>query len=101
MLVCTDSLPDIEEKKTSLVEVVQSLNEYINDENPILRGKAVSYLTAILRQLAPKSLSRQQIQALTTFFCERIQDGGAVAGLETLQAQDRFGRELAVDTAHA
>lgn len=80
---------------------MQSLGEYINDEDPILRGKAVSYLTAVIRELPPKFLSRQQIQVLTMFFCNRIRDGGAVAGLETLQKLDRFYRELAEEVARA
>ncbi|PYH97814.1 hypothetical protein BO71DRAFT_372404 [Aspergillus ellipticus CBS 707.79] len=92
---------DVESKKTSLIEVVQSLGEYINDEDAILRGKAVSYLTAVIRALPPKFLSRQQIQVLTTFFSDRIEDGGAVAGLETLQKLDRFNKALAEEVAQA
>ncbi|KAF4228180.1 hypothetical protein CNMCM6805_002298 [Aspergillus fumigatiaffinis] len=92
---------DVENKRTTLIEVVQSLGEYINDEDPILRGKAVSYLTAVIRALPPKYLSRQQIQVLTTFFCDRIEDGGAVAGLDTLQKLDRFNDALAEEVAQA
>ncbi|KAL4890612.1 putative DNA repair/transcription protein [Aspergillus ambiguus] len=92
---------DVESKKTSLIDVVQSLGEYINDEDPILRGKAVSYLTAVIKALSPKFLSRQQIQVLTTFFCDRIEDGGAVAGLDTLQRLDRFNKPLAEEVARA
>lgn len=84
-----------------MIDTVQSLGEYINDEDPILRGKAVSYLTAVIQALSPKYLSRQQIQVLTTFFCDRIEDGGAVAGLETLQGLDRFNRLLASQVAQA
>lgn len=91
----------METKKTSLIDVVQSLGEYINDEDPILRGKAVSYLTAVIKALPPKFLSRQQIQVLTTFFCDRIQDGGAVAGLDTLQRLDRFNNQLAEEVAQS
>ncbi|KAL4803004.1 RNAPII transcription regulator C-terminal-domain-containing protein [Aspergillus unguis] len=92
---------DVESKKTTLVEIVQSLGEYINDEDPLLRGKAVSYLTAVIRALPPKFLTRQQVQVLTTFFCDRIEDGGAIAGLETLQNLDRFTKEMAEELATA
>ncbi|KAE8351996.1 ARM repeat-containing protein [Aspergillus coremiiformis] len=92
---------DVEAKKTTLIEVVQSLGEYINDEDPILRGKAVSYLTAVIKALPPKFLSRQQIQVLNSFFCDRIEDGGAVAGLDTLQKLDRFNKELAEEVVQA
>lgn len=93
--------PDLESKKTTLIGIVQQLGEYINDEDPILRGKAVSFLTAVIKALSPKFLSRQQIQVLTSFFCDRIEDGGAVAGLDTLQRLDRFTKELAAEVAQA
>ncbi|KAF9894385.1 hypothetical protein FE257_007888 [Aspergillus nanangensis] len=92
---------DVESKKTTLIEVVQSLGEYLNDEDPILRGRAVSYLTAVIRALPPKFLSRQQIQVLTAFFCDRIEDAGAIAGLDTLQKLDRFNKPLAEEVAQA
>ncbi|KAJ5404228.1 hypothetical protein N7509_004099 [Penicillium cosmopolitanum] len=92
---------DLESKKITLIEIVQQLGEYINDEDPILRGKAVSFLTSVIKSLPPKYLSRQQIQVLTTFFCDRVEDGGAIAGLDTLQRLDRFTKDLAINTAHA
>lgn len=61
----------------------------------------MSYLTAVIKALSPKFLSRQQIQVLTTFFCDRIEDGGAVVALESLQGLDRFNKELAVEVAQA
>lgn len=92
---------DVESKKTTLIEIVQQLGEYINDEDSILRGKAVSFLTSVIKALPPKFLTRQQIQVLTSFFCDRIEDGGAVAGLDTLQRLDRFTKELAAEIAQA
>lgn len=91
----------MESKKATLVEIVQSLGEYINDEDPLLRGKAVSYLTAVIKSLPAKFLTRQQVQVLTTFFCDRIEDGGAIAGLETLQKSDRFTKSMAAELAMA
>ncbi|KAL4957379.1 RNAPII transcription regulator C-terminal-domain-containing protein [Aspergillus filifer] len=92
---------DVESKKTTLIEIVQSLGEYINDEDQLLRGKAVSYLTAVIKALPPKFLTRQQVQVLTTFFCDRIEDAGAVTGLEALQKLDRFTKEMAEELARA
>lgn len=97
----TNVIIDVETKKATLIDTVQSLGEYINDEDPILRGKAISYLTAVISAFSPKYLSRQQIQVLTTFFCDRIEDGGAVAGLEVLQGLDRFNKFLATQVAQA
>jgi DNA repair/transcription protein MET18/MMS19 len=92
---------EVESKRSTLIDVVQSLGEYISDEDPILRGKAVSYLAAVIKSLSPKFLSRQQVQVLTTFFCDRIHDGGAITGLTTLQKLDRFGRDMAQATSRA
>jgi DNA repair/transcription protein MET18/MMS19 len=92
---------DVENKQTTLIDVVQSLGEYINDDDAIIRGKAVSYLAAVVKAFSPKFLSRQQILVLTTFFCDRIQDGGAVTGLDTLQKLDRFTKEFAQESARA
>lgn len=91
----------MEGKRSTLIDVVQSLGEYISDEDPILRGKAVSYLAAVIKSLSPKFLSRQQVEVLTTFFCDRIQDGGAITGLITLQKLDRFSRDMAQATSRA
>lgn len=91
----------MENKKITLIDIVQQLGEYINDEDPVIRGKAVSFLTAVIKALPPRFLSRQQIQVLTTFFGDRIEDGGAVTGLEHLQGLDRFSNELATETAQA
>ncbi|CDM33031.1 hypothetical protein DTO012A8_3557 [Penicillium roqueforti] len=99
--IAEGSAHDIEIKKVTLLDTVQSLGEYINDEDPILRGKAISFLTAIIQALSPKYLSRQQIQVLTTFFCDRIEDGGAVDGLQALQGLDRFNKFLATQVAQA
>ncbi|KAG5301025.1 DNA repair/transcription protein [Histoplasma ohiense] len=84
----------LENKQSTLIGLVQSLGEYINDENPAIRGKVVSYLTAVIKALSPNFLSRQQIQALTDFYCDRIEDGGAIAGLDRLQGLDRFTEDM-------
>lgn len=85
----------------TLIDVVQSLGEYINDEDITIRGKAVSYLTAIIKSFPANFLSRQHINVLCTFYCDRIQDGGAIAGLDALQKMDRYNGEMAVLTSRA
>lgn len=97
----TDNLAELEARQATLVDVVQSLGEYINDEDGIIRGKAISYLAAVIRALPPKFLSRQQIQVLASFYCDRIEDGGAIAGLDKLQSLDRFNKEMAKMTMRA
>jgi DNA repair/transcription protein MET18/MMS19 len=55
----------------------------------------------VIKALPPTLLSRQQIEVLTTFFCDRIEDGGAVTGLDALQDLDRFTKDMAQATARA
>lgn len=84
-----------------MLAVVESLKDYISDEDATIRGKTLSYLTAVLQHLPPKFLSRQQVDVLVEFFCDRIEDGGAVTGLDTLQQVDRFTKQMAEKTARA
>jgi DNA repair/transcription protein MET18/MMS19 len=88
-------------QENTLLDVVQSLGEYINDEDSRIRGRAVSYLTAVLSALPPKFLSRQQIDVLCQFFSDRIEDGGAIEGLIKLQSLDRFTNEMAQTVVRA
>jgi DNA repair/transcription protein MET18/MMS19 len=81
--------------------VVQSLGEYINDDNTKIRARAVTYLTATISALSPTFLTRQQVQVLTDFLSARIEDGGAVEGLSKLQASSRFTKDMAQSVAKA
>lgn len=88
-------------KTQSLIDVVQSLGEYINDEDASIRSKAVNYLSQVISALPNTTLSRQQVQVLCQFLCDRIEDGGAVGGLRKLQSLGRFNREMAIMTFRA
>ncbi|KAI1919153.1 hypothetical protein LOZ65_004594 [Ophidiomyces ophidiicola] len=85
----------LDTKQSTLTKVVQGLSEYISDESPSIRGKAISYLTAVIQALPSGFLSQQQIEALTVFYCERIEDDGAICGLESLQDSSRFTKNMA------
>ncbi|KAI9788460.1 MAG: hypothetical protein M1816_006896 [Peltula sp. TS41687] len=115
----------LESKGTKLVDVVQSLGEYLTDEDATIRAKgssfqrnvylvrmltvpAVAYFAGVLSALDPKFLSRQQIAQVNVsvqFFCDRIRDASglkeAAQGLQALQRCHRFTGENAVQTAKA
>jgi DNA repair/transcription protein MET18/MMS19 len=91
----------LQSRECTLVDVVQSLGEYINDEDSKIRGRAVSYLTALLSALPPRFLSRQQIDVLCQFFGDRIEDSGAIEGLAKLQSLERFTGEMAQTVVRA
>ena len=85
----------------TLIAVVQSLGEYINEESAIIRSKAIRYLSEVIGALSPNFLTRQQIQVLDQFLCDRIEDGGAVGGLSKLSVLGRFTNDMAVVTFRA
>ncbi|KAL8671624.1 MAG: hypothetical protein Q9168_003875 [Polycauliona sp. 1 TL-2023] len=100
-LVAEETAHSLESKTKSLIDVVQSLGEYINDEDASIRSKAVTYLAQVIGALPSTTLSRQQVQVLCQFLCDRIEDGGAVGGLRKLQGLGRFNKEMAIMTFRA
>ena len=80
---------------------MQSLQEYINDENASIRSKAVNYLSQVVTILSPEFLTRQQILVLCQFLCDRIEDEGAVTGLLKLQSLSRYNKDMAIMTLRA
>ena len=99
--ISTHTWIELQSKKLTLVDVVQSLGEYINDGDIKIRSKAVNYLGQVIAALPSIFLSRQQIQVLCLFFCDRIEDGGAVGALHKLQTLKRFNKEMAIVTLRA
>ncbi|KAG8530832.1 uncharacterized protein KY384_004189 [Bacidia gigantensis] len=99
--IARDSAKALESRKTTLIEFVQSLGEYINDEETTKRARTIDYLTRVIGELSPKYLSRQQTQVLCQFLCDRIEDGGAVGGLKSLHLTERFNGGMAVLTFRA
>jgi DNA repair/transcription protein MET18/MMS19 len=91
----------LENRQATLIDVVKSLGEYINDEDDKIRARAISYLTGIISALPPTFLSRQQIQVLAEFLNARIEDDGAIEGLSRLQSSGRYTKEMAQDTVKA
>lgn len=101
MVTGVNRTAELEKKELTLIDVVQSLGEYINDEDATIRSKAVNFLSQVIGALQPTFLSRQQIQVLCQFLCDRIDDGGAVGGLTKLQELGRFNKEMAIMTLRA
>ena len=84
-----------------MIEVVQSLGDYINDEDHANRNKALDYLVLVTKALKDDFLSKQQIQVLCQFFCDRLEDDGAPGGLRRLLSMVRYTNEMAVITFRA
>jgi DNA repair/transcription protein MET18/MMS19 len=93
--------PGLELKETNLINVIESIGDYVKDEDATIRSKALHYLSQVLASLPANFLSRQQIQVICEYLCERIEDGGAVLGLKTLQGLPRFNDEMTISTTRA
>ncbi|KAI9845458.1 MAG: hypothetical protein M1838_001720 [Thelocarpon superellum] len=95
----------LENKQVKLLGVVQSLGDYLTDDDATIRAKAVAYFAAVLGALEPRFLTRQQIAVTVQFFCDRIHDASglreAAEGLAAVQRYDRFSGENAVQVATA
>ncbi|MCJ1388024.1 hypothetical protein MMC18_000868 [Xylographa bjoerkii] len=100
-LIAQGTASKLESQQSTLIGVVQSLGEYINDEDATVRSKAVTFLSQVIGALSPTFLSRQQIQVLCQFLCDRIEDGDAVVGLTKLQELERFNKDMAIMTLRA
>ncbi|KAL9586270.1 MAG: hypothetical protein Q9203_003925 [Teloschistes exilis] len=87
--------------KETARNVVESLGEYINDEDSSIRSNAVTYLSHVIVTLSETTLSRHQIQVLCQFLCDRVGDGGAILGLKKLQCLKRFNGDMATMTLRA
>ncbi|KAL8663798.1 MAG: hypothetical protein Q9202_003612 [Teloschistes flavicans] len=99
--IAKETARKVESKEIALIDVVQSLGEYINDEDAAIRSKAVTYLSHVIASLPETALSRHQIQVLCQFLCDRVGDGGAILGLMKLQCLRRFNGEMATMTLRA
>ena len=84
----------LESKQSTLVDIVQSLSDYINDNDATVRSRTMQYLSQVIGHLHAAFLSRQQIQILCEFFCNRIEDGGAIEGLRRLATLEKFSRDM-------
>ena len=92
---------ELEEKNITLIAVIESIGEYMRDEDNTIRSKSLNYLAGILEHLPGKTLSRQQVDVICTFLVQRIEDVGAVEGLLALQSSSRFSNDMAVATTRA
>lgn len=92
---------ELETKQKTLIDVVESLSDYINDEDATIRAKAVQYLSSVIGAVPSNLLTIQQVQVLCQFLCDRIEDGGAVGGLRKLSSLRRFNKEMAKMTTRA
>ena len=92
---------ELESKQTSLLQIVQSLNDYIQDDDPTIRAKAVQYLSLVIGAIPSNCLNIQQVQVLCEFLCAQLDNGGAVGALRKLSGLRKFTKDMAKMTIRA
>lgn len=100
--IAEQSSTRLQNNQLKLVELIESLGEYINNEEPTIRAKAMAYLAEVLAFIPPKVLSRHQRNLLGDFILSRIADdreglGSCAKGLLALEERGKWGSERATN----
>ncbi|KAF8476066.1 RNAPII transcription regulator C-terminal-domain-containing protein [Kalaharituber pfeilii] len=97
--IASDAAKRIEDKQLKLLDVIQSMGEFMVDDDATVRAKSIGFLSAILNALDSKSLTRQQIAVITQFLSDRLEDETGLKevaqGLIALLKMPRFSAEEA------
>ncbi|KAF2756741.1 MMS19 nucleotide excision repair protein-like protein [Pseudovirgaria hyperparasitica] len=93
--VAQGSAEKLQNKQLKLIDLIESLAEYINNDEPATRGRTMSYLAEVLEAMPPKVLSLQQRGLLCDFILSRIVDdtegiGSCAKGLLALEERGQW-----------
>ncbi|KAF2807067.1 MMS19 nucleotide excision repair protein-like protein [Mytilinidion resinicola] len=92
--IAEQSATRLQNNELKLVALIESLGEYINNEDFTIRAKAMAYLAEVLSFVPPKILSRHQRNLLCDFVLSRIADDGNGLGAcaKALMALEERGK---------
>ncbi|KAF2147688.1 ARM repeat-containing protein [Myriangium duriaei CBS 260.36] len=92
--IAQETAGKLERKEIQLLALVESVGEYINNEDATLRSHSLAYLADVLDSLSLKVLSLQQRLLLTEFILSRIRDDneGVASCAKALMALERMGK---------
>ncbi|XP_063979262.1 MMS19 nucleotide excision repair protein homolog [Diachasmimorpha longicaudata] len=76
--VCATISSDIFAGSTKLCEVVEQLGEFLTSTDVSLRENGVRSLSTIIQKLPPDFLTHQEVDLLTSFYCDRLKDHHSV-----------------------
>ncbi|CAK1355868.1 unnamed protein product [Cercospora beticola] len=99
--IAAGSAEKLEQKQLKLINLITSLEEYINNKDDgALRAKSVAYIADVLEKVPPKVFSLQERRLLTDFVLGRIASDleGIGASARVLLALESLGK-WDVDTA--
>lgn len=93
--IATQSATKLQEKQLKLIDLITSLEEYINNKSDgAIRAKSVAYLADVLENLPPKVLSGQERRLLCDFVLGRLEGDveGVGASARALLALEERGK---------
>lgn len=99
--IAAQSAIKLENKQLKLLDLITSLEEYINDkDDSTLRGKSIAYLADVLEKVPPKVLSLQERRLLTDFVLGRLEGdvegiGASAKALLALEERGKWDSETA------
>ena len=99
--LAAQSATKLESKQLKLIDLITSLEEYINNrEDGSLRAKSVAYLADVLESLPPRVLSGQERRLLCDFVLGRIEGdvegiGASAKALMALEDRGKWDSETA------
>jgi DNA repair/transcription protein MET18/MMS19 len=99
--ITAQSAAKLETKQLKLIDLITSLEEYINDkEDGSIRAKAVAYLADVLEKLPPRVLSGAERRLLSEFILGRIEGdvegvGSSARALLALEERGKWDPETA------
>ncbi|KAF1813660.1 ARM repeat-containing protein [Eremomyces bilateralis CBS 781.70] len=86
----------LQSKELKLLDLIEALGEFLNDNDPSVRAKALAYLADVLESVPRGTVSRQQRELLVHFLTTRINGDaeglGAAACANALMKIEEFGK---------
>ncbi|CAK3890213.1 MMS19 nucleotide excision repair [Lecanosticta acicola] len=99
--IASQSAAKLETKQLRLIDLITSLEEYINNKDDgSIRAKAVAYIADVLERLPPRLLSGQERRLLCDFILGRIEGdlegvGASARALLALEERGKWDSETA------
>ncbi|KAF4553608.1 Dos2-interacting transcription regulator of RNA-Pol-II-like protein [Elsinoe fawcettii] len=92
--IAQETAAKLERKEIQLLALIESIGEYINNEDPTLRTNSIAFLADTLDSLSSRVLSLQQRLLLTEFILSRMEDDsdGTPACARALTALEKLGK---------
>lgn len=93
---------NIESGSSKMIDLIQLLGDYLIDQSPLSRAKAMDCISQTLSHINPSFLPQSQISVITTFLCDRLDDRDAVPasikGLVSLVSMTAFSYKTLIST---